>query len=174
MRLDFSFQTVSNQRSYAAASVAPDQTRWHFDTFRCYRTADGISSEQFMTPMNYEDLRNMYMMGAMNAASGRPLMFADRPRDKALFLGPLPNDVYTIYGEYQQASQRMTANTDAPANGLFPVQWHMAIVHLAVTKYAAYEGAGSLYDAHLAEYKKILRGIEKDQLDDVDLGEPLV
>jgi hypothetical protein len=126
-----------------------------------------------MADMDYRSFRDTYMFGAMSSQTGRPLMFADRDRDKALMLGPLPDDVYIVYGEYQAGATRMAANTDIPANGNFPDEYHMMIVHGAVMKYAAYEGTSALYEAHRTEYRRILRALEKDQLDDVEQGRSL-
>jgi len=173
MRQEFTFQTTAMTRAYPPLPIVADHTQWHEETLRCYKTSDGVSTEQFMSDMKYGDFRDSYMFGAMSTMAGRPMIFAQRDRDKALMLGPLPDGIYTIYGEYQQAATRMAADTDLPALGGFPTEYQMAIVHLAVMKYAIFEGAGALFQSHQEEYRKILRALERDQLEDVALGEAL-
>ncbi len=173
MRQDFAMQTVPGQRFYAASSIAPDHARWHLDSLRCYKTAAGQKNEQFLAYLSYGDFRNTYMLGGMNTMAGWPHLFSERPRDKALFLGPLPDDVYTVYGEYQTGASRLAANTDLPGMGAFPDEFHMLIVHRAVMKYAEYEGAGPLYGAAQANFKQLMHGLEKSQLDHIELGSAL-
>ena len=170
MRRDFTLQTVAGQRFYAVPAIAPDQAHWHLDSLRCYKTADGQQAEQFLAYLSYGDFRNTHMFGSMNIQTGKPLIFSVRPRDKALFLGPLPNETYTVYGEYQASASRMVTNTDTPGMGYFPEGFHMMIVHRAVMKYAEYEGAGPLYGAAQVNFRQAMRGLEKAQLDDVELG----
>lgn len=173
MRQDFIFQTVAGQRIFQADLISPDFSRWHEDSLRCYKTAYGTENEQYLAFMRYPDFRNSYMFGSMNASAGRPMVFSERPRDKALLLGPLPDDAFTVYGEYQTKAIRMLNNLDKPGNGAFPEQFHMIIVHRAVMKYSEFEGAGPLYGAAQSNFRQVMRGLEKSQLGEVELGSAL-
>jgi hypothetical protein len=174
MRGEFSLQTVAGERAYLPADLGIDDLRyWHTETLRCWRTADGQAGEQYMTPLDYGDFRNMYMFGAMNDQAQQPNLFAVRPRDRALLLGPKPDGVYTVAGEFQRAARRMVNPLDLPGGGLYPVEYEMLIVWLAVQKYAGYEGAGALYQVATAQANALWPGLVRDQLDDIELGAPL-
>lgn len=174
MRGEFALQTVAGERAYLPTDIGlADLRNWHEATLRCYRTADGQAGEIYMSPLAYGDFRNMYMFGAMNDQAQQPNLFAVRPRDRALLLGPKPDGVYTITGEYQQGARRMVDPLELPGGGRFPVEYSMLIVWLAVQKYAAYEGAGALYQAAGIEASRLWAGLARDQLDDIELGEPL-
>ncbi|WP_394780595.1 hypothetical protein [Undibacterium sp.] len=170
---DFTLQTVAGQRIYQTDQIAADFGRWHEESLRCYKTAYGANNEQFLAFMQYADFRNSYMFGAMNNSAGRPMVFSERPRDKALLLGPVPDDAFTIYGEYQARATRMANNLDKPGNGTFPDQFHMIIVHRAVMKYSEFEGAGPLYGAAQANFKQVMGGLEKSQLEEITVGRAL-
>lgn len=173
MRKEFTLQTVASQREYLPSAAVTDHSRWHGDTLRIYKTAEGQGTEQYLAEMGYEDFRNSYQFGAMNTLTGRPMVFAERPRDLALLLGAIPDGVYTVYGEYQQAAQRMVANADVPGGGAFPAEFHQMIVDRAVMKYAAFEGAGALYGTAQVDFKERMRGLEKAKLPSFSYGEAL-
>lgn len=174
MRLECAFNTVAGQAVYSTTDAGlVDHAAWHGDTFRCYKTDEGRASEQFLVEIDYQDFRDSYGFGAMAVQTGRPAVFAVRPRDKALLIGPVPDGTYTITGDYQQSARPMMNNLDVPGDGRFPSSFHMAIVWLAVQKYAAYEGAGALFQAAQLEVKKIVPAMERNQLPAIEMGRPL-
>ena len=169
MRREFAFQTVPSVREYTpVAAGIDDLARWHADTLRSYLTANGAVTEQYMVEFDWANFRDTYLFGAQQVQTGFPRLFAIRPGDKALVTDYLPNDIYTIRGEYQQRALRMAANDDTP--GLFPEEHHMAIVHRAVMLYAEYEGAGALYAAHASEFRLAMGDLADDQLEQVTAG----
>ena len=139
MREDFSFQSVASTQSYTpTAAGATDFGKWHKDTLRIYLTSTGVSDDSFLCEWDYRTFRDLYMFGVQQ--TGKPVVFAEKPGTHALLLGSIPDAVYTVYGEYQLAATAMTADADIPS---MDEQFHMAIVHLARMKYAAYEAAGA-------------------------------
>lgn len=174
MRNEFTLQTIAGERAYpAAAAGVTDLAYWHGDTLRVYRTADGRSGESFLPEVDYAGFRNMFMFGSSADLVQMPTVFATRPRDKALLLGAKPDGVYTVTGEYQQAARPMVDALALPGDGRFPAEFHMLIVWLAVQKYSTYEGAGVLYQMADREASRLWGRLTKDQLPDLELGEPL-
>ena len=169
MREDFSFQTVIGQRTYTPAQAnAPLLTRWHTDTLRTFKTVDGVAGEQFLCEWDYNVLRDTYMLGTPE--SGPPSVFAIKPKGSSLLLAPIPDAVYTVSGEYQRRASSMEANTDVPD---MPEEYHMAIVHGARMKYAAFENAPEVMAEAVRDYSRITTQLAMTQLGEISTGSPL-
>lgn len=112
--------------------------KWDRETFRCFPTAVGFQGEMFLDDIPFDHWRNSYMFGAMRSVKTRPVVIAVGP-DQSLNLGPPPNGLYTITGDYFVAPTSMAADTDIPAG--LPTRFHMLCVYLAMVKYAGYESA---------------------------------
>lgn len=169
MRYEFTFNTIANDDEYTPAEAGATLfSKWHDDTLRIYKTSIGISDEQFLPPWTYMEFRNTYRYGVQTP--GRPTVFAIRPRGSHLLLGLKPDDIYTVYGEYQRKPTYMVDNTDEPD---MPEEYHMAIVHLARMKYAADENAPEVMAEAQRDYSRIMDALAVTQIDDVTTGEPL-
>ena len=171
MRGDFSFNCVSGTYIYVPGSAPVSLTafaEWHTDTLRCYLTATGVSDEQFMAEWDYPLFRDYYELGS--GYSGRPQLFAVRPSDSALLLGPNPDAVYTVRGQYQKRATTMSLDADTPG---LPAQYHMLLVHGALMKYAAYEGAPEVMASASRDYFNMLMRLSQDQLPTLRMGAPL-
>ena len=169
MREEFTFQTISGQQEYTVANTAvANFGKWHTDTFRLYSTAIGVSDEQFLPEWLYLTFRNTYMFGVPK--QDRPTVFAVRPRGSSLLFGDTPNDIYTVSGEYQRRPIGLTANSDTPD---MPEEYHLAIVHAARMKYAAYESAGEVMAEASRDYERVMSNMSVTQLDDIGTGQPL-
>lgn len=171
MRGAFSFNTVAGTEAYAptASPVSlTDFREWHTDTLRAYLAATGTSDEQFMIEWSYPMFRDYYDFGA--GVSGRPQIFAVRPNDKGLLLGPNPDAVYTIRGEYQKKATLMAVDADTPG---LPSEFHMLLVHGALLKYAAYDNAPEVMATASRDYFNMLMRLSQDQLPTLGFGQPL-
>ena len=169
MREEFTFQTIPGQQEYSVAATAvANFGKWHTDTFRLYSTAIGVSDEQFLPEWLYLTFRNTYMFGVPK--QDRPTVFAVRPRGSSLLFGDTPNDIYTVSGEYQRRPIGLTANTDTPD---MPEEYHLAIVHAARMKYAAYESAAEVMAEASRDYERVMSNMSVTQLDDIGTGQPL-
>ena len=104
------------------------------------------------------------------STQSRPVSWAVAP-DHSLVLGPVPNDVYTVVGEYFKEPTMMSADTDTSA---IPSRYQMVIVYRAMMKYAPYEAAGEIYQAGKDEYRKMLDALEINQLPKMQLAGALV
>lgn len=143
------FQTVAGQASYplgtgaGTVGVAVDSFgKWDRTTFRNYTTTVGVSNEMFLGEIPYDAWRNGYMLGAMRSVQTRPVAIAVGS-DQSLCLGPPPNALYTVTGDYFVAPSEMVADTDVPTG--LPVRFHMLIVYLTLMKYGQYESAPEAY-----------------------------
>lgn len=170
MRGTFSVPTVNGQQTYTTAAAGIDTTfsHWHLDTFRVYQTARGVSDEQFLHPQEYLQFRDVYAYS--NRIPGRPAFFAVQPWDQSLMLGPIPNDGYTVVGEYQKKASEMTVNSDIPA---LPSQYHMLIVYGAMERYAAYESAPEVMVPVSREYDEMRSKLMGNQLSPVFIEQTL-
>lgn len=143
---------------------------WHRETLRTWRTAIGIQDEQWMVEWEYQVFRNTYRFNLQRELQGRPLVFAVEPNRKALMFGPLPDDSYTVVGEYQRVPRPLTSDSDVP--DLQPHQ-HMIIVYKAMEYYGLYESAGEVITRAKMQYAALLAQLEREQLPAVYLGNPL-
>jgi hypothetical protein len=141
---------------------------WWRDTFRIYLSSAGISTQTFLPFQEYASFRNYYLLGS--PANQRPTCFTIRPDDDAIILGPTPDDLYVITGEYQIEASELNEDDDEP---LFPIRYHMAIVYLAAQRYALYEQDAGMYDGVTRELNKLMNGLEFDQLPKMCIGPAL-
>ena len=163
-----SFTTVAGQPSYPLGTGAgtcgvavANFGKWAKDSFRNYTTTVGVSNEMFLDDIPFDTWRDAYMLGAMRAVQTRPVAIAIGP-DKSICLGPPPNSLYTITGDYYVAPSVMSADTDVPA--LLPAQFHMLIVYKAMMMYAGYESAPEVFQRGMQEYALGLAQLEAIQL----------
>lgn len=171
LRFDVSFPTIAATQTYTASSAGyPEYGEWVQDSFRSYLTATGVSVERPMLWKDWEDFRNLYMMGSIRATTGQPLYIAQKP-DTSLIMWPIPNAVYTVVGEYFKRPQTMTVDADIP---LIPAKFHMIIVWRALMLYAGQYAAPEMYAVGQKEYRRLLNEMEASQLPDMRMGETLV
>lgn len=172
MRDEFSFTTTASQQAYTPRGAAPTGAaltrfrQWHIDTFRCYLTS--TADEQWMVFQPYIKFRDRYMFGSV--PSSRPMDFSIRPRDKALLFGNIPDQVYTITGEYQKSSLALSADADEPD---MPDEFHQIIVYGAMRKYAHAENAPEVEARGLEGWNRMMGELVADQLPPVEFGDPL-
>lgn len=168
---DLSFTTTTSQGPYTLAEMgASDLQELDLNTLRCYQTSVGVSSEQFLVYWEYDIFRDTYLYANPMPAS-RPTVFTVDPADKSVILAPLPSsDGWTVRGKYWRKPVTLAADADIPA---CPDQFHMAIVHRALMKYAGYEAAQEVKQTAVEEYKTLMAALEHDQLDALQFGEPL-
>ena len=169
-----SFATVAAQAAYPLGSAAgttgvpvANFGKWIRDSFRNYTTSVGVSNEMFMDWVPYDTWRDAYMLGAMRLVQTRPVAFAIGP-DKSICLGPPPNALYTVTGDYYVAPTSMVQDTDVPA--LPDAHFHMAIVYKAMMMYAGYESASEVYQRGDKGYKELLMELEAKRSPEMSFG----
>ena len=144
--------------STSDASVT-DLGEWDLETFRIYLTSATVSDETFLSRMEYDVWRNVWVIGSQTPS--RPNVVAQKP-DLHLGFGPVPDATYTVTGQYLQATQQMSADADTPTG--LPAEFHMIIVYIAMRKYAASEAAPEVWANAKDEYSRKLRALERKQL----------
>lgn len=158
------FTTVAGQASYplgtgaGTVGVAVDSFgKWDLGTFRCYPTSVGVSGEMSLDDVLFDVWRDAYMMGAMRSVQTRPVAIAVGS-NQSLNLGPPPNDLYTITGDYFTAPNVMTADTDLPTG--LPLRFHDLIVYMAMAQYAGYESAPEVMSRALVGSGRAMNQLE--------------
>lgn len=169
MRYEFTLTTIAGQQGYTPAEASLTSfSRWHTDTLRIYKTDLGLADDKFIVELDYKSFRDTYMLGVQ--LPGAPTVFAVKPRGSSLLFGAVPDGVYTVYGEYQKAPHYLVENTDTPD---MPDEYHMAIVHAARMKYAAYENAPEVMMEASRDFDRLMGNLAMTQIEEVGLGGPL-
>lgn len=174
MEGDFSFDTTAGTYVYAPAACGLEAgtalRKWKPETFRAYLLSAGVQSEQYLVEQDVDWFRDVYEF--QGGQSGPPQIFAIRRRDRAILLGPNPNGVYRVRGQYRRAAAPMTVANASTPTGL-PDELHMLIVYQAMQYYAAYEAAPEVMEEAKALYKSMIASAEEFLLDTPELGGPL-
>lgn len=160
-----SFATVSGTSYYTLGAAAPGTVgvaasvfgKWDMNSFRCNTTTVGYADETYLDPISYDEWRNSYMYGAMRTVTTRPVVIAKAPT-QGLCLGPPPNALYTVTGDYFTQPTQMAADIDVPTG--LPTQFHLAIVYNAMMKYAGYEAASEVYQRGEDGYRRMMIELE--------------
>lgn len=169
-----SFATVAGQASYPLGTGAgtcgisvATFGKWARNTFRNYTTSVGVSNEMFLDYIDFDVWRDGYMLGAMRSVQTRPVAVAIAP-DQSVCVGPPPNALYTVTGDYFMAPTAMAADADVPIG--LPVSYHMTIVYRAMMMYAGYESAPEVFQRGQADYNSNLRALEALRLPEIGFG----
>lgn len=178
MRLPFTFETVAGTGDYdpettvnTLTSTALTNLRyWHKDTLRCQRKSIGVQDEQWLIEWEYQVFRNTYRFNVQ--VNGRPVVFAVKPNGKAVMLGQKPDDVYEIMGEYQRIPTSLSGDSDIPDLGTSQ-HLDMLIVYKAMEYYALFESAPEVLSRAKMSGKALMAQLEREQLDQLYLGNPL-
>lgn len=167
LRADVEFTVANPTSTYSADDIdLPTFGEWKMDSFRIYSSAVGVADEQILCKSSWDAFRNSYVIGALRSQAGRPTVIAQKP-DQSLILWPLPDQDYTVVGEYYKTAQTLTANTDVP---IFPAKYHDIIMWRALMFYAGYESAPSLYTVGEREFNKLMMKMEATQLPEMVAG----
>lgn len=176
MRKKFAWETVAGTGDYLPSaltntltgSAMTDLRYWYKDMFRCQKKSIGVQDEQWLVEWEYNVFRNTYRFNVQ--VNNRPVVFAENPQGKAIMLGPIPDDVYIITGEYQKRAWSLTNDTDEPD---IPEEYHLMLVYKAMQYYAMYESAPEVLSQGKTQYQALLTQLEHEQLQEVYLGNPL-
>ena len=176
MRKPFEWETVASTGDYLPSALTntvtglpmTDLRYWYKDTFRCQKKSIGVQDEQWLVEWEYLVFRNTYRFNVQ--VNGRPVVFAENPQGKAIMLGQKPDDVYLITGEYQTKPWALVNDSDTPD---IPDAYHLMIVYKAMQSYGLFESAPEVIQHGQAGYQALLTQLEREQLQEVYLGNPL-
>ena len=181
LRSRFTFNTVSGTDTYAYTAVTDSRltgtitrfSRWWLDdeygmsnTYR-YLTSAGSSAQSYLIPISWESFRDLYRFRTQ--ADAVPIYITIDPQNN-LVLGPAPDAIYTITGEYQMSPQILAADADTPE---MPVQYHMAIVYEAMQRAGSYSGAPDVQSRGVKDGNRLMRQLENDQLPQIGMSGPM-
>jgi hypothetical protein len=168
------FNTVAGQANYQLGTAAgtcgvavANFGKWDREAFRNYTTAAGTNNEMFMDIIPYDTWRDSYMLGAMRAVQTRPVAIAIGP-DNSICLGPPPNSLYTITGDYFVAATSMVQDTDVPTG--LEVAFHLMIVYRTMMFYGSYESAPEVFARGSAAYDEMMDQLEAKRLPIMTFG----
>ena len=156
----------TSQITLADAGIAATFKRWKSDSLRGYRTAVGTDDDNWLVEWDWPVFRDTYRFGSQTP--GRPSVFAMRPADESLQLGPVMDDAYTVYGEYYKRPVRLAADADTP---VVDDSLHMAIVYKAMMFYGLYEAASEVMARGERGLAALATGMERRYLPDITVGD---
>jgi hypothetical protein len=181
LRKPFTFNTVAGTDAYAYGSVTDGEasaliTRfsrwWANDLDRrptIYLSSGGVTGEHWLIWVPYSFFKRLYRFGPQTTARGMPIHISVNDANK-LVLGPNPDAVYVVQGEYQKNAQVLAANSDTPE---IPVDYHQLIVCRAMAKYAGFESASDVMLRATTEGNPLMRQLEANQRPQMRLAGPL-
>jgi hypothetical protein len=137
-----------------------DLKNWILDDMRVYLTATGTTDEQEIFWMEWPDFRRVYGFGAARTQEGRPSVFTIRP-DKSIKFWSIPDDTYTLDGEYYAKPDTMTADADET---VFPGDdFDMLVVWRSLVYYGRDYIKQNKEQEAIQEYTKLLAALRIDQ-----------
>lgn len=167
MRFGFQVDTTSGDGEYAygdctdtTTSVAIAAFRdWCRDTpLKVYLVSAGQATETDLVFKDYREFYQLYLIGT--PTNSYPRHWSRAPNGN-LLLGPKPDGIYRVSGEYQRSGTELSGDSDVPE---LPSEYHMAIVYRAMMQYGRYVGAQEIYNDGAAEYRRMLREMRRTQL----------
>ena len=181
LRSTFTVNTTSGDDTYAGTDCTDSRlsaaiTRFdHWIPFddngspniKIYLTSDGVGTQRWMVNLPWSYFVAIYRRGTQN--NGVPVHVTIDPQHN-LVLGPKPDGIYTITGEYQRSALQFTADADTPE---FPGQYHDILWAQALEMYGRYNAAGEVLARGQVEGRAWLRQLERNQLPTITMGEPL-
>ena len=181
MRSTFTVNTVASTDAYAYTACTDSRLsatisrfkRWLIydeggrSNFKIYLSSAGVGTERWLSYMDWASFRSIYKVGTQN--NGPPAHYTIDPQNRFI-LGPNPDAIYVVTGEYQMSAQVLSANDDVPE---MPADYHQLIVYMAMRKYAGFESAPDVLSRAVTEGNRLLRQLEINQLPEVLTAPPL-
>ena len=182
LRSTFTVDTTASDDTYAYGDVTDSRLsalitrfrRWWlydvdgFPNVRSYLTSAGVSGEKYLLPLPWAAFRDLYKRGTQT--NNAPVHITVDPQ-RNLILGPKPNGIYTVTGEYQMSAQVLAADGDTPE---MPSDYHQLIVYEAMKKYGGFNSAPDVSSRGITDGNKLLRQLESNQRPECGLAGPLV
>jgi len=172
LKKTFSDVTSSGAGQYTATSWSLSPFRdWARDDLvsgyqphTIYLTATGVSDEGALREISWHDWRTRYDRGTQT--NNKPSEYAISPAGE-FSLGPIPDDTYTVRGEYREAATVLAADGNTPA---MPSAFHSIIVWRALMLLAEFDEATEQRATAEIKYNSMLEALLRDQLPVVSLG----
>jgi hypothetical protein len=167
LREDFSQALTIGKASYTPTELGlTDWGEFAPDDWRVFLLA---ADEGGIVYQSWDLFRMNYQIGTYLTQTGRPFVYSIDPDDN-IVLFPIPDQVYTLKGEYFVKPYVMT-DSDAP---VWSSAYHMIVVWRAIMYYGAEFGDADKYNSASDEHRIMLRQMEKKYLPSIRWGRPLV
>ena len=179
MRKAFTVNTVASTVEYAytavtdvdaAAAISRFSHWWAYDEsdqWQCYLASTGVSGQYWLRWLAIEDFRRLYKHGTIQ--TGPPVHVAIDHKNQ-IALGPSPDAVYTVTGDYQRSDQILALDATVPE---MPTQFHNLIVWYALESYGFYESAPEAIQRAVKMVGRQMPQLEKDQLPELGTQGPM-
>lgn len=181
LRSRFTVNTVAGDDTYAgtdctdsrlSATVTRFSKFWVFDEegdygITIYKQSDGVGTERELPFKSWAEFRRQYKRGTQS--NGTPACCTLDPQGN-LVLGPAPDAVYVVQGEYQMGKQTLAADADTPE---MPSDYHLLVVYKTMEKYGQFEVAPEIFNRGVRDGGKMMTNLEEHQLPEIALAEPL-
>lgn len=180
LRSTFTVNTVASDDTYAYGDCTDSRlsafitrfSRWLLESsgrpnITSYLTSAGVGSEGYLVFLPWDAFRAIYKVGIQN--DGPPVHITIDPQGN-LVVGPKPDAIYTISGEYQMSPQTLTADADVPE---MPARFHSLIMYRAMEKYGSAKNAAEVFHRGGYEGARIMRALVLDQLPEMTFGRTL-
>ena len=179
MRAGFTVDTTTSDDSYAFGDCTDDITssaitrfaHWRFNDYndppKSYLVSDGVNTQRWLLWESWDWFKRIYRIGTQN--DGIPAHISIDPQNN-LVLGPKPNGIFQISGDYQRGAQILAADDDTPD---MPASFHDLIMYWAVRKYGTFKSSQELLNQAAIGIGTKLPQLEGDQLPEILLGAPM-
>lgn len=181
MRSGFTVNTTAGDDTYTygdctdtktSATIARFASWWAHDKtnpFKCYLTSGGVAGQYWLHWMPYEEWKRLYKFSVQQSMTGQPIHVSVDDDDN-IVLGPSPNDIYTVTGDYQRGPQTITVDADTPD---MPERFHDLILYYAMQRYAVNSVAPEVLSRARLEGNRIERALEQSQLPQMRFAGPM-
>lgn len=132
-----------------------------------YLQSAGVNTQGYVYYLPWETFRLTYLVGTIQ--SGQPAHITIDPQNR-IQIGPIPNEVYVLGGEYKRSPQIMTLDEDVPE---MPAQFHNLLIYDAMRKYAGAESAAEIMLRANTEGARVRSQLNMNQLPAFRIGGPL-
>lgn len=176
MRQRFQFDTVAGKPDYTVPLVTAGIKTGGLTSIRRYLFDNNSvacwpknqrSARTFLGEWPFSDYEDAFIYA--DTQPGAPSIFSV-DEDNTIWLGSIPNGVFTISGKLQLAATPLVNADDVPG---MPEEHHMAVAHLAAMKLAAEDNLVEVYGIAEVSYKAAFRALDRTQKDQIEWGGPL-
>ncbi len=175
LRKSFTVNTVASDGEYAYTDCTDTVTlaaisrfsSWYKHEFKCYLSSAGVGGEYPLHWLPWEHFRARYRYGTQT--DGPPCHVSEDPTQKFV-LGPEPDAVYVVSGDYQKGPQTLAANADEPE---MPSRFHDLIVYDAMIRYGLNRVAPEALQFAQVQGARLHGALVRDQLPEITLGASL-
>lgn len=175
LRKSFTVNTVASDGAYAYTDCTDTVTavaiarfsRWYQNSFKCYLSSAGVGGEYELYWLPWEQFRRIYRYSTQT--DGPPVHVSEDPT-QAFVLGPKPDAVYVVSGDYYLGPQILSADANTPE---MPTRFHRLIVYDAMLKYGGHRAAPEAMLRAATESSRLRSALYRDQLPQITTGRSL-